>query len=391
MKQLISIQQAEELITTHLPDLAQETVPLAEAHGRVLKEAIKADRPIPPYDRAMMDGIAISYQSFADGVRDFPITGTQAAGQPALQLENAAHCIEVMTGAMTPKGSDCVIKVEDIDVKDNVASLKPSCTASLGQHIHPLGSDQQENSILVPDGSYLGSAEVAIAASVGQTELSVIKQPRILLITTGDEVISPEEIPLQHQIRRSHSAAICGSIHNHRLGKITHTHVPDTAEALEESLRDGLGKYDIILLTGGISMGKFDYVAPVMESLVGSPLFHGIAQRPGKPFAFWPGSTPVFALPGNPVSVMACLARYILPALRKMGGLQWQPQTLLLAKNTTWNAPFPGLVASHITKNQLHAAPPRNSGDYSALAGAQGICELPSTSPAGTPLRFYPW
>ena len=339
----------------------------------------------------MMDGIAISYQSFADGVRDFPIAGTQAAGQPALQLENTDHCLEIMTGAMTPKGSDCVIKVEDIDVKDNIATLKPSCTASLGQHIHPLGSDQQENSTLIPEGSYLGSAEVAIAASVGQTELSVIKQPRILLITTGDEVIPPEEIPLQHQIRRSHSAAICGSIHNHRLGKITHTHVPDTAETLEESLRDGLGKYDIILLTGGISMGKFDYVAPVMESLVGSPLFHGIAQRPGKPFAFWPGSTPVFALPGNPVSVMACLARYILPALRKMSGLQWQPQTLLLAKNTTWNAPFPGLVASHITKNQLHAAPPRNSGDYSALAGAQGICELPSTSPAGTPLRFYPW
>lgn len=391
MKPLISIQQAEDSIAGHLPQLGQELVSLKDAHGRILAETISADRPIPPYDRAMMDGIAISYQSFADGLRDFTIAGTQAAGQPALQLKNKTDCLEVMTGAMIPAGTDCVIKIEDLQITNNIACIQPSCTVNPRQHIHSLGSDQEKGNTLVPHSSILGAAEVAIAASVGRTELTVTRQPNILLITTGDEVIPPENVPLQYQIRRSHGSAICSSISSQQLGKVINNHVPDTARALAECLQNGLEKYDIVLLTGGISMGKFDYVAPVMESLSGKPLFHGIAQRPGKPFAFWPGDTPVFALPGNPVSVMACMARYLLPALRKMSGQHWTPPTFPLAQNTPWNAPFPGLVASHIINNQLHARPPKNSGDYSALAGAQGICELPSTSPAGTPLHFYPW
>ena len=388
---LISIQQAEEIISPHLPSLDHETITLEHAHGRVLAEAISADRPIPPYDRAMMDGIAISHQAFTEGRRDFTIAGIQAAGQPAMQLADPTQCLEVMTGAVVPEGADCVIKIEDLEIKNNIAHLPPSYSAVCGQHIHPTGSDQHQGTALVPPSQVLGPAEIAIAASVGQTQLTVVQQARILLITTGDEVIPPNETPLQHQIRRSHASAIDPSITSQQLGKIKNVHVPDTPEALTNCLKSALGKYDTILLTGGISMGKYDYVAPVMDSLVGAPLFHGIAQRPGKPFAFWSGETPVFALPGNPVSVMACLARYILPALRKMRRENWHPQSYALVQDTTWNAPFPGLVASSISEGQLHATPPRNSGDYSALAGTQGICELPSTSPSGTKLHFYPW
>jgi len=388
---LISIQQAEDLISAHLPSLGWEECALESSQGRVLAEAITADRAIPPYDRVMMDGIAICYESFAAGQRDFAIAGTQAAGASALTLENPKDCLEVMTGAVLPENVDCVIKIEDVQLENNTAHLSASCPARAGQHIHPLGSDQDEGSLLVPLGNIISAPEAAIAASVGHTSLLVSSLPKILLITTGDEVIPPEDTPLPHQIRRSHAPAITMSIETQKLGLVETIHVPDTREALEEAVSMGLNNKDLILLTGGISMGKFDYVAPVLESLVGAPLFHGIAQRPGKPFAFWAEKKPIFALPGNPVSVMACIARYVLPALRKMRNEVWKPQPFPLAHETIWNAPFPGLVASHIFNNQIHTAPPRNSGDYTALAGAQGICEIPSTSPSGTILHFYPW
>jgi len=388
---LISIQQTQDLLFSYLPVLDGEQVELDQSFGRILAEPITADRAIPPYDRVMMDGIAIRYENFVSGQREFAVTGIQAAGMPTLTLEDPTECIEVMTGGVLPENTDCVIKIEDIRLENGIAHLSSTCPAQSGQHIHPHGSDQESGALLVYQGHLIGPPEIAIAASVGQTNLTVTRLPKILLITTGDEVIPPAHLPLAHQIRRSHYPAIRASIESKQLGLVVNIHVPDTRESLENAVSDGLKNADLILLTGGISMGKYDYVAPVLESLVGAPIFHGVAQRPGKPFAFWSGEKPVFALPGNPASVMACLARYVIPALRKMRGEDWKPESFPLAHETIWNAPLPGLLASYIFQNQLHTAPPRNSGDYTALAGAEGICELPSTSPSGKAVHFYPW
>ncbi len=405
MQQLISIQQADAYIADKVSALGYSEVGIDDASNRILAETVCADRPIPPYDRVMMDGIAIQYESFAAGRRDFSITGTQAAGMPALEMANPNVCIEVMTGAALPHGTDTVIKIEDIKIKNGTAHLAAGSIAEKRQHVHPMGSDQETGAALVSAGSPLGATELAIAASVGHTNIKVYQRPEILLITTGDEVIPPDDTPEPYQIRRSHYPAIRASIESHQLGKVTNAHVPDTEEDLKNTLELNMDKYDVILLTGGISMGKFDYVAPVMKSLIGDPCFHGIAQRPGKPFAFWStavgraapntpqqnGKRAIFALPGNPVSVMACLARYILPALRIMRGEIWNPQSLSLANDIIWNAPFPGLVACRVSGNQIHPTPPRNSGDYTALAGCHGICEIDSTTRSGTNLKFYPW
>lgn len=437
MQQLISIEKAHALIAGSVPAPGAGEANLDKALGTVLAEDILADRPIPPYDRVMMDGIAIAHASYADGRRDFRIAGTQAAGMPALELTDPATCIEVMTGAPLPRGADTVVMVEDISTRDGTAHLRPDAVVSKNQHIHPLGSDKKSGAPLVPSGSLLGAPELAIAASVGRTQLLVHPLPRILLVTTGDEVIPPDETPEPYQIRRSHYHAIRAGIESHRLGVVRTVHVPDDPEALEHAIRSGIGNHDAILLTGGISKGKFDHVAPVLRELAGEPLFHGVAQRPGKPFAFWLAETgrdshdapqhenkraraddddeggeeckraraddgaptcrgeeckrAIFALPGNPVSVMACLARYVLPALRQMRGEPWKPGTLPLARDLVWNAPFPGLVACRISQNQIHPQPPRNSGDYTALAGSHGICEIASTTRAGTLLKFYPW
>ena len=397
MQELIPIREASDLILENMPVLGWENISLDDAYGRVLAGGIVTDRPIPPYDRAMMDGIAICHRSFAQGRREFPIAGTQAAGAPALTLGDPSQCLEIMTGAIAPKGADCVIKIEEIEIKNGIAHVPASCHVRKEQHIHSLGSDQKTGAALVSPGTVLGAPELAIAASVGQTELLVNRLPNILLITTGNEVIPPEATPLPHQIRGSHAHAIRASIEPNRLGNIHHTHVPDTPEDLRTALEKGLGKNDLLILTGGISMGKYDYVAPVLQSLAGAPCFHGVAQRPGKPLAFWThhmeeeSRRAILALPGNPVSVMACLARYVLPALRAMRGESWKPASLPLAHDFIWNAPFPGLVACQVFANQIHPSPPRNSGDYTALAGSQGICEINGTSQAGTILKFHPW
>ncbi|MGB1260726.1 MAG: molybdopterin molybdotransferase MoeA [Akkermansiaceae bacterium] len=391
MQALISIAEAEALVRENLTPLGCEQVPLAEARGRLLRTPVIADRPSPPFDRAMMDGIALHSSAIDRGQREFTIEGIQAAGEPQKTLNNPQHCLEVMTGAVLPQGADCVIKIEDLVIDGNTARLTSpgnstddSSTVKSGQFIHPAGSDCAAGDVLLDTGVLLETNGLAIAASCGATMLEVSRAPTILLVTTGDEVVPPEATPLAHQIRRSHPIAITSAIEAHQLGSVSHVHVSDDRKALEDCLSSRIDQFDITLITGGISKGKYDYVAPVLKSLCGKPHFHGVSQKPGKPFAFWTyqgeerkrairaddssdeggeeckrairagdGSDAggeeckraIFCLPGNPVSVMACLARYVLPALKKMRGEPWQPQHFSLGESFQWNAPFTGLVA----------------------------------------------
>ena len=287
MQNLISVTQAENIIRQHLTTAAVEIVPLSKAQGRYLREDILADRPLPPFDRVMMDGIAIAHASFASGNTRFPITGTQAAGTPALTLENADSCIEVMTGCVLPHGCDCIIPIEHIDLSENTASLHSDASPQAQQHIHSAGSDTAAGEILLNSGQVLNAAELAIAASCGATHLKVSALPRILIITTGDELVAPEVTPLPHQIRRSHATALEALITGMKLGKVESLHIADDPLALKDTITEALPAHDILIFTGGISKGKYDYVAPVLTELLGSPHFHGIAQRPGKPMAFW--------------------------------------------------------------------------------------------------------
>ena len=302
MQNLISVTQAENIIRQHLTTAAVEIVPLSKAQGRYLREDILADRPLPPFDRVMMDGIAIAHASFASGNTRFPITGTQAAGTPALTLENADSCIEVMTGCVLPHGCDCIIPIEQIDLSENTASLHSDASPQAQQHIHSAGSDTAAGEILLNSGQVLNAAELAIAASCGATHLKVSALPRILIITTGDELVAPEVTPLPHQIRRSHATALEALITGMKLGKVDNIHIADDPLALKDTITEALPAHDILIFTGGISKGKYDYVAPVLTELLGSPHFHGIAQRPGKPMAFWknPNSPLVFAHAGQP-------------------------------------------------------------------------------------------
>ena len=398
MQNLISVTQAENIIRQNLTTAAVEIVPLSKAQGRYLREDILADRPLPPFDRVMMDGIAIAHASFASGNTRFSITDTQAAGTPALTLENADSCIEVMTGCVLPHGCDCIIPIEHIDLSENTASLHSDASPQAKQHIHSAGSDTAAGEILLSSGQVLNAAELAIAASCGATHLSVSALPRILIITTGDELVAPEATPLPHQIRRSHATALEALITGMKLGKVDNIHIADDPVALKETITEALPAHDILILTGGISKGKYDYVAPVLTELLGSPHFHGIAQRPGKPMAFWKNSNSplVFAHPGNPVSVMACAARYLIPSLVEiLSGRSPNPQQLPATGSFHCPSHFTGLVPCRINNGRIQLVPPSNSGNFLALAGTDGIAQLPGNLTGKELLNeqssFYPW
>lgn len=399
MQELITVTEASDIILKHLKrSQPTEMIPLDQATGRYLTRDLHADRPLPPFDRVMMDGIAIRHSAWALGKRRFPISAVQAAGQVAAELADHASCIEVMTGGVLPRGCDCVIPVEEISLTPGQATIHETATPRVGQHIHPLGSDTSAGATLLSTGQRLSAPELTIAASCGVTSLPVASLPKISLVSTGDELVAPEASPLPHQIRRSHATALRASIASHHLGTVTEQHAPDDPAQLESILRQALENSDILVLTGGVSRGKYDFVAPVLNKLLGRPRFHGVAQRPGKPLAYWAGGEhpPVFALPGNPVSVMACAARYLLPALSfQLNGSLPEPRQLPAQGQFNCPPHFTGLIPCQIQHGMLKLVPPSNSGNFLSLAGTHGVAELPGklsqTRLDKSPATFYPW
>ncbi|MGJ8674084.1 molybdopterin molybdotransferase MoeA [Rubritalea sp.] len=378
-------------VSASLPLMSSETIDLDNAFGRILREPLCADRPVPPFDRAMMDGIAIDS---SNSLKQWQIAGIQAAGEPAARLTSSDQCFEIMTGAMLPVGCDCVIPIEEIEIHQEQASLRERSSFKKGDFIHFTASDHAQGQVLVEPGTILHAPELSIAASCGITRLLVSKLPRITLITSGDEVISPSQSPLNYQIRASHPTAIRSIIHSNQLGTVEHLHISDDEQATRDTISGALTRSDLIILTGGVSKGKLDYIAPVLRELAGTPLFHGVSQRPGKPLGYFFQDIPIFALPGNPLSVMSCMARYVVPALRQMLRAPSNITELPLATEGKTFPHLTHLLAATIENGQLSPAAPNNSGDYTALLACQGVVEMhPADHPlaAGTRCKFYPW
>ncbi|MDA0766447.1 MAG: molybdopterin molybdotransferase MoeA, partial [Verrucomicrobia bacterium] len=303
MNPLITPAEADRLILAHLPTLPAESVPLEHADQRVLAAPLTADRPLPPYHRVMMDGIAFrSANASVSGAR-LKIHGLQAAGDPAPGPLPDHSCWEIMTGARLPDDCDTVVPYEQIERDGDHAILSETPPAP-GTHIHALGSDFAQGAELVPTGTPISSRVAAVAATVGAATLSVIRKPRITILTTGDELVPPEQVPAPYQVRRSNDAALRTALQAWGPCEVTTRHLPDCPDQLTAALQSALQTSDLILSCGGISKGKRDHMRPVLENLLGAPHFHGIAQRPGKPLAFWSGPPPLFALPGNPMSVL---------------------------------------------------------------------------------------
>ena len=394
--------EADRLIGQHLQCLPIESLPLAQCAGAVLRENIYAERDQPPYDRVAMDGIALDSGAVGGGGRSFHIQATQAAGDAPLTLGAAADCIEVMTGAVLPAGCDSVVPVEQLTIADGQAQLAPDARIEPWQNVHRRGSDTRQGTLLLRAGQRLRAPEIAIAASAGMARVRVASQPMLAVISTGNELIEPGEPVLAHQVRRSNAYAIVSALREHGFQRVADDHIRDDAGELRERLRFHLETHDVLVLSGGVSMGRFDLVPKVLGELGVRTIFHKVAQRPGKPLWFGVANSgaAVFGLPGNPVSTLVCLARYVLPALRgSLGQSPERAQRLALGAPVTVTPALTYFLPVRLEpddwgRDWAIPAPTNGSGDFTALAGTDGFIELPpgpNTYAKGFVTRLYRW
>ncbi len=396
---MTTVSEAENIILTQAKDCGSELVPFEQAMGRVLAEDLKADRDLPPCNRVTMDGIAIRHAAFEAGTKSFAVKGTVAAGDEPIEITSANECVEIMTGAAMPDSADTIVRYEDVDIKDGIATLITTDIRQ-GQNIHYKGKDKKQGETVAVANEYVNPAHICMAASVGKGMLLVKKLPGVVVISTGDELVDVGDTPTPYQVRRSNSYAVKAVLQQHSIQADT-LHIPDEPTITRTQIEACLAKYDVIILSGGISMGKFDYVPQVLEELSVSKLFHKVQQRPGKPFWFGKheNGVLVFAFPGNPVSTFMCLHRYFLPWLERSLCVASRPAFAELNEDITFTAPLQyfAQVKLKICKHgHLHATPMEGhgSGDFANLLDTDAFMELPmeqSIFKKGEVYRIWPF
>jgi molybdopterin molybdotransferase len=398
---VITPKMAEEAVATRMVALPAETLPLARCVGRILRQDVLPERDNPPFDRACMDGIAVSHEALARGLGSFRIQATQPAGTPALTLERDMDAIEVMTGAVMPRGTDCVIPLEEYELAGGVVTLGPGINGAPWRNVQRRGSDSPRDAAMLRAGTLLRAPEIAVAASAGLAQLSVSRQPRIIVISTGDELVEPGQPIAEHQVRRSNAPAIVAALELRGFGQVRADHLRDEGSELLARLAEHLTGNDALILSGGVSKGRFDLVPPVLKELGVEEVFHEIAQRPGRPmwFGMGPQGQAVFALPGNPVATMVCLMRYAVPALVRSMGQEVLQEPILLATQVQPHSratSFLPVAVQHDEEGRLVGLPrpAGGSGDFLALTRADGFIALPPGKepvPAGFRTELYRW
>jgi len=394
---------AERLILDAFPLFHREDCAIADAHGRVLRSDLRADRDLPPFDRVTMDGFAVRASSIEKGVARFRVEATQAAGMRPFTLgpdDNA--CIEVMTGAVLPEGADCVIPYEEANREGDWVAAAPAQGAVPGRNVHRRGSDHKAGDVVVRAGVRLTGREIAVAAACGYPAVTVSHSPKVAVVSTGDELVEVDALVAPHQIRRSNDHSIRAALIQAGHRRADRFHLRDVRHEIEHMLWHILAEYDVVLITGGVSKGKFDFLPSELGRQGVRKIFHGVAQRPGKPFWFGLSGrmTPVFALPGNPVSAYTCLHRYVLPALDHAGGLTPRPRLMAaLSEPVVFRPRLACLLPVRVSSGpraELNATPVQvgTSGDFGGLVDTDGFVELPADMeefPAGYVAPYWSW
>ena len=386
---MISINEALKIVKENAFIPSISTVPLLESLGLILAENIIADRDFPPFNRVAMDGIAapltprggVLDSYFDDFIPPLEVRGLQFAGESQKSLQNPKNCMEVMTGAVLPLGCDTVIRYEDLEIQevDGVKYAKitiPLSEITAGQNVHPKGSDRKAGDVLLTKGLKISPPEIAVMASVGKDKVLVETPPRVAVISTGDELVEITTNPEPFQIRMSNSYMLAGALAQVGI-KANLLHLTDDKVLIYNKLKEILLNHDILLLSGGVSAGKKDFVPEILINLGVNKLFHKVAQKPGKPFWFGKseeGKT-VFALPGNPVSTFLCFCKYFLHQKEEQIFLD---RDMLFKPNITYFVP----VKTYFQNGKMMATPFEGSGsaDFANLTDCDGFVELPADS-----------
>ena len=383
---MISVKEALKTVLNSTQDFGTETsvekIPFIKSVGRILKEEIVADRDFPPFNRVSMDGIAIDYTSFKKGQRAFNIEGIQAAGSEQITLQNNENCIEVMTGAVLPNNSNTVIRYEDVSLENGIATIITDAIVNEEQNIHVKGKDGKVGDVLVEENTIISAAEIGVLATVGKSFVKVAKQPKVMIISTGDELVGVNELPLEHQIRRSNVFTLVSLLERLNISSET-AHITDDKPVLKSKINRYLQEYDVLLFSGAVSKGKYDFLPEVFNELGVEKLFHKVAQRPGKPFFYGKtDSCKVFGFPGNPISTFVNCLVYFYPWYYKSAGVEIKEETAILGEDISFkpNLVYFLQVKLESENGELIAFPisGNGSGDLASLVKTDAFIELPN-------------
>ncbi len=317
---MISVDEHLARILAVIGPLPTLELGLMDAHGCVLTEDVVAPAPLPAFANSSMDGYAVRSSDIAELPTRLPVVGDIAAGPASPLRVQPGLCVRIMTGAMMPAGADAVVPLEWTD--GGVAQVRIDRRPDPGAYVRLAGEDVSAGEVVLTAGSYLGAAQIGLAAAVGRSRLLVRPRPRIVVVSTGSELVEPGEAVTPGMIQDSNSPALtaaaieAGAI-AYRVGI-----VPDDPRKLADTLEDQLVRADILVTSGGVSVGAYDVVKEVLSRL-GTVSFDKVAMQPGMPQGFGtigPDSTPVFGLPGNPVSALVSFEAFVRPAIRTMLG-----------------------------------------------------------------------
>lgn len=363
-----------------------ERVPLVDAAGRVLAKAVVADRDQPPFSRSARDGFACRAEDLQAGT--LQILGMLRAGEAwSGGAVGGGEAVEIMTGAAVPPGADCVVMIEHVTVSDGRVALSAPRAMEAGANIVPAGAEARAGDTLVPAGRRLGATEIAAAAACGGATLPVFTRPQVAILATGDELVEIAERPQPHQIRNSNSYSLAAQVA--AAGGVPEIFpiVTDERAATERAIRQ-VSECDLVLLSGGVSMGKFDFVEQALLAQGAEFFFTGARIQPGKPVVF--GKLPdtyFFGLPGNPVSTIVTFALFAGPLLRALAGEQHPEPRFGMARlreevrmNTGLTRFLPAAVESDVRGASVRQIPWHGSGDLAAAAQANGFLVVPETT-----------
>ena len=321
---MISVRDALDRVLDSLPRLAGEQVALTAARGRVLGETILAPRDVPPFRNSAMDGYAVRSADVAAARADravrLRVAETVAAGAVASQPVASGVAIRIMTGAPMPDGADAVVRVEDTSESGDGVDVRVGVTA--GANVRNAGEDLRAGDTVLEPGRVLRPADIGLLASLGLAMVRVMRRARVAILSTGDELVEVGQPLGPGQIVNSNAYTLAAAVEEAGGEAVLMGVVRDQPELIRAAFATAITA-DLVLSTGGVSVGSFDYVRPMLAELGYRERFWKVAQKPGKPLTFGLcGPTPVFGLPGNPVSSLVCFYLYVLPALRTMMGLE---------------------------------------------------------------------
>jgi len=390
--------EALGLILRDLRPVGTERVGLADAPGRVLGEAIAADRPSPACDVSAMDGFALRVQDARSaGASAIPIAGEVWAGQPPPSLPDGS-AIRIATGAPVPSGADAVIPLERVSERDGGIRIGSEALGRLqaGAHIRRCGENIEGGGIVLESGVMLTPARIGVLASFGQQRAMVRRRVRVAIISTGDEVVDAGEQPRAWQVRNSNGPGLCAWVRGHAIADVQCVeHVPDSLPALERSLGEAIESADLVLMTGGASVGARDHAPAALAGVGARILFRRVAQRPGRPMiaAIGARGTPILALAGNPVSALVAVRRYAEAVMECLAGLDSPRPPLRRIVNPDeghldlwWYR-----LVRDAGDGLVELVRTRGSGDLPSAAGSDGFVQVPPGCAGPGPWPFFEW